>query len=171
MLLPGSPNRCSVSLRTQSLLGCLCSPSVHFTIRWSDPRIWSLPSSYDDKVAALSHVSCHIWWTASSVSFSSPNLFYLFFLVLIDGIHALKCLTTWTRNLHEWDTFCLLLFCEKSDSSLYGSLIVANDDNARKIPSSIAGLRDSFYVQRNNFRVFSTKQNIMLNVSFSQFIS
>ena len=42
MLLPGSPNRCSVSLRIQSLLGCLCSPSVHFRAWRSDPGILEL---------------------------------------------------------------------------------------------------------------------------------
>ena len=42
MLLPGSPNRCSVGLRIQSLLRRLCSPSVHFRAWRADPGIVEL---------------------------------------------------------------------------------------------------------------------------------
>ena len=35
---PRKPDRGSVGLRTQSLLGCFCSPAVHFRARRSDLR-------------------------------------------------------------------------------------------------------------------------------------
>ena len=52
-----------------SLFGRLCSPSVYFIAKKSEPEVLSLPSRYDVAVTALSHVSCYVWWTDSSVSF------------------------------------------------------------------------------------------------------
>uniref|UniRef100_A0A4W2GLI1 MHC class I-like antigen recognition-like domain-containing protein n=1 Tax=Bos indicus x Bos taurus TaxID=30522 RepID=A0A4W2GLI1_BOBOX len=55
-----APDRCSVGLRTQSLLGCFCSPAFTLKPRDQTLGIPSLSTSYDDTVAAPSRVSCHI---------------------------------------------------------------------------------------------------------------
>ena len=57
---PRKPNRCSVGLRTQSLLGHFCSPAFILEPRDQTLGIPSLSTSYDDTVAAPSRVSCRI---------------------------------------------------------------------------------------------------------------
>uniref|UniRef100_F1MRK8 UL16-binding protein 17 n=1 Tax=Bos taurus TaxID=9913 RepID=F1MRK8_BOVIN len=55
-----APDRCSVGLRTQCLLGCFCSPAFTLEPRDQTLGVSSLSTSYDDTVAAPSRVSCQI---------------------------------------------------------------------------------------------------------------
>ena len=69
-----APDRCSVGLRTESLLGCFCSPAFTLEPRDQTLGVSSLSTSYDDTVAAPSRVSCQIWWASSSTSLFFSNL-------------------------------------------------------------------------------------------------
>ena len=78
MLLPGNPNRCSVSLRIQSLLGYLCSPSVHFRARRAGPGILELSCKsclYIFEINSLSVASFAILFL-NSESCLSPCLWF-----------------------------------------------------------------------------------------------
>ncbi|XFF81205.1 PREDICTED: NKG2D ligand 1-like isoform X1 [Capra hircus] len=90
---PRKPNRCSFGLRTQSLLGRLCSPA--FTLEPGDETQEfgaGLPVMMTRWLHCLLSLVTSGEQPPESLFFSS--LFYLFLLVLNDGIPALKCSTT-----------------------------------------------------------------------------
>ena len=102
MLLPGSPKRCSIGLKFQSLRGRLCFPSVHFRAWRADPGIVELSCRsclYIFEINSLSVASFAIIFSHSEgslftlriVSFVVQKLlilirFHLFIFALISSI-------------------------------------------------------------------------------------
>ena len=84
--------------------------------------------------------------------------------MLSDAISALVLSTSCTRDHHKHNTFNLLVF-GKLDFSLHRDLILTNDDIAGKIHLLLQDSGIFFYVQRNNFSVFSMGQNFTLTDS------
>ena len=91
MLLPRSPNRCSVSLRIQSLLGYLCSPSVHFRARRADPGILELSCKnclYIFEINSLSVASFAIVFSHSEGCLFTLLIVYFFVQKLLSLIRS-----------------------------------------------------------------------------------
>ena len=75
--------------------------------------------------------------------------------MLSDAISALVLSTILTRNLHKQNSFSLLLVFGKLDFSLHRDLILKNDDIAGKIHLLLQDSVFFFYIQGNNFIIFS----------------